>query len=674
MKSQLSFRLSSKEPWFVCLLSCIFALCASSVSASSPVVGLWRFNEGNGTNVVDSSGFNNHGILAGENDTTPAWAAGKNGFGGALQFVNDGTSHSYVSIPGSNSLMIGRTKTNAWSIAAWAYEDSSGSGDFVDTYGRILVLDGGEAFQFESGASGDAQIYSWSRRAPAWQIGWGADSAVAPLLDQWVHWAVVYDGSSLTIYRNGNQGVMGGKATKTLSAALGYTGYTGAIQIGSELAQPANRNWNGLLDDVALFSGALTESEVRTIMTGDFSANLGGPAHIITQPVNLAVAPGEEATFTAVAQGLSPIQFQWFYNSTNLLANATNATLTLSNVQTTQAGSYSVVASNALGFDRSLSAILTINVNEALLVGLWRFDEGGGTNVSDASGLHNNGTLGGENDTLPAWVPGKPGFGSALKWVNDGANHTYVDVPGSSSLRVGLSATNSWSIAAWAYEDSNGTGDFVDTYGRILVLEGGQAFQLESGASGDAQIYTWTRQDPAWQIGWGTDTSVAPILDEWVHWAVVYNGTNLTLYRNGNQGAQGGIATQALSAALGYSGYTGAVEIGSELAQPANRNWNGMLDDVAIFNTAISESQVRTIMSGDFSGFSTQPALSIRSVTGGAVVSWATAQTGFQLQSTASLSPAQWVNDTSPTTQQGTLTSAAISSGAGAKFYRLVKF
>jgi hypothetical protein len=674
MKSHLSFCFSSKEPWFICLLSCIFALYANPVFASSPVVGLWRFDEGSGTNVVDSSGFNNHGILAGENDTTPAWAAGKTGFGGALKFVNDGTSHSYVSIPGTDSLMIGRTKTNAWSITAWAYEDSNEAGDFADTYGRILVLDGGDAFQFESGASSDAQIYSWSRRTATWQIGWGADSAVAPILDEWVHWAVVYDGSSLTIYRNGNQGVMGGKASKALSAALGYTGYTGAIQIGSELAQPANRNWNGLLDEVAVFSGALTEAEVRTIMTGDFSASLGGPAHIITQPASVAIAPGQEATFTAVAQGLSPIQYQWFYNSTNLLANATNATLTLNNVQTAQAGSYSVVASNGLGVDRSLSATLSINVNEALLVGLWRFDEGGGTNVSDWSGLHNNGTLAGENDTLPAWVPGKPGFGSALKFVNDGVNHSYVDVPGSSSLRVGLSATNSWSIAAWAYEDSNGTDDFADTYGRIMVLDDGQAFQLESGASGDAQIYTWTRQDPAWQIGWGTDTPVAPILDEWVHWAAVYNGTNLTLYRNGNQGPQGGIATQVLSAALGYSGYTGAVEIGSELAQPANRNWNGMLDDVAIFNTALSEGQVRTIMTGDFSGFSAQPTLSVRSVAGAVLVSWPSAQTGFQLQSTATFSPAQWVNDLSPTSQLGNLTTATIPYGPGAKFFRLVKF
>lgn len=66
--------------------------------------------------------------------------------------------------------MIGQTATNPWTITAWAYEDSNGTGDFVASFGRILVIDDGTAFQFESGASGDAEIYTWARAHTEWQI------------------------------------------------------------------------------------------------------------------------------------------------------------------------------------------------------------------------------------------------------------------------------------------------------------------------------------------------------------------------------------------------------------------------------------------------------------------------------------------------------------------------
>jgi len=120
-------------------------------SAAVPVVGLWRFNEGTGTNISDSSGFNNNGTLAGENGNVPAWVASQSGFGGALRFTNNGLDHAYVNIPGSSSLQIGQTALKTWTITAWAYEDSGGTANFVANYGRILVLDGGVAFQFRRG-------------------------------------------------------------------------------------------------------------------------------------------------------------------------------------------------------------------------------------------------------------------------------------------------------------------------------------------------------------------------------------------------------------------------------------------------------------------------------------------------------------------------------------------
>jgi len=657
---------------------CLSLLPVLTSSAAPSVVGLWRFDEGSGSTATDSSGLGNDGTLAGENGNIPAWVAGQAGFGGALRFTNNGTDHAYVTIPGATSLMIGQTATNPWTITAWAFEDSNGTGDFVASYGRILVIDDGTAFQFESGASGDGQIYTWSRPPnTAWEIAWGVGSAVAPLLDQWVHWAVVYDGTNLTVYRNANQGAQGGVASAPVTSPLAFAGYTGAVLIGSELAQPATATWNGMLDDVAVFAGALTQSQIATVMSGDFSAFIAGRPGIVSQPQDQTVPLGATVTFIVSAVGQAPLQYQWYFNGTNKLSaaanpTATTATLVLTNAQLNQSGTYSVVVSNALGSATSAPAKLVVfNVS---LVGLWRFNQGSGTNVLDSSGLGNHGYLAGEKGNIPAWTTGQAGLGGALRFTNNGTDHAYVVIPSAGSLMIGQTATNPWTITAWAFEDSNGTGDFVANYGRVLVIDDGTAFQFESGASGDDEIYTWSRPpNTEWQIGWGVGSAVSPLLDQWEHWAVVYDGTNLTVYRNGNSGTNGGIASQAVTAPLGgYVGFQDEIHIGSELGQPGDRTWNGMLEDVAVFSIALSQGQIETVMGGDFSAFVPRPLLSISGNPGHTILSWPATQSTFQLQSRTDLTQGGWSNVVIQPVQQGDQLEVSFPTTPATQFFRLL--
>jgi hypothetical protein len=660
----------------VIMTCCGSFLQEQAASAAPSVVGLWRFNEGSGTSALDSSGLANNGTLTGENGNVPARVTGQAGFGGALRFTNNGADHAYVNIPGAGSLMIGQTATNAWTITSWVYEDSNGTGNFVAGYGRILTIDDGNAFQLESGASGDAEMYTWSELTAPWQVAWGVGSSVAPLLDQWVHWAVVYDGTNLTIYRNANQGPQGGISSTPVNSPLAFPGYTGAVLIGSELDQSATTTWNGMLDDVAVFAGALTQSQIATAMSGNFSAFIGGPPGIVSQPQSQTVPQASTATLSVGADGQAPFQYQWYLNGTNKLSSAsnptvTNATLVLTNVQLSQSGDYSVVVSNALSGVTSQPA--TLVVYNATLVGLWRFNEATGTNVLDSSGLGNNGATAGENGNVPTRVTGQAGFGGALRFANNGTDHAFVAIPSNGSLMIGQTATNPWTITTWAYEDSNGTGDFVATYGRILVIDDGTAFQLESGASGDGELYTWARADTGWQLAWGIGSTVAPLLDQWEHWAIVYDGTNLTVYRNGNSGPNGGVASQAVSAALGgYLGYQDGIIIGSELAQTGDRTWNGMLDDVAVFNIALSQAQVQTVMAGNFTAFVPSPVLFISRGPINTIISWTANQPTFQLQSTTSLGHVPWSNVATPSVQSGKWMTVTLPTAQGTEFFRLI--
>jgi hypothetical protein len=654
------------HPTFARLLLVCAALTVSvsSLAAATPVLlGLWRFDEPDGDIATDASGLRHDGTLRGDNGNVPTRVPGQAGFGGALQFVNNGIDHVYVDIPASPLLKIGLTADDTWTITLWANEASDGTGNYIATYGRFIVQDGGLGMEWDSGAPApaDPQVYVWHNSLAAWRQSFGPFDNVSSLLDRWIHWALVYDGQSLILYRDGNQGLLAWKQSIALQASLNFGGYAGALQIGTQLNMSADRNWHGLLDDVAVFRGALAETEIRAVMTGDFSPYLGGGApRIVSQPEDQIVNQRLDATFSVSATSDTEMSYQWQFNGTNL-DNATNATLTLTQVRTNQAGTYTVVVRNASGSTPSRGALLTVLVPPPpSLVGLWRFDEGQGDQVSDSSGLGHRGLIVGENGNTPAWVTGHPGFGQALQYVNNGVDHAYVDVPASESLKIGLTANDTWTLAAWANEASDGAGSYVATYGRFLAQDGGLGLEWDSGAEGDSQFYLWHNSLTAWQRGFGLEAAVLPLLDQWTHWALVYDGQSLTLYRDANQGPLGARTSLAVRASLAFDGYAGAIQIGSQLNMNGTRNWNGMLDDVAIFTGALSESQVRTVMTGDFTAFLGPPTLSVTRDGGQVVVSWSSGV----LQSTTDL-PGGWQD------QLEARSPLQVAPAGGHRFYRV---
>lgn len=90
----------------------------------------------------------------------------------------------------------------------------------------------------------------------------------------------------------------------------------------------------------------------------------GAPPTISTQPQDQSIFAGQSATFNVVAGG-SSLSYQWFFDSNTAIPNATNASLTISSAQTTDAGGYSVIVSNAFGSIPSETAELTVTVPTA---------------------------------------------------------------------------------------------------------------------------------------------------------------------------------------------------------------------------------------------------------------------------------------------------------------------
>ena len=100
-------------------------------------------------------------------------------------------------------------------------------------------------------------------------------------------------------------------------------------------------------------------SIVSTNITIEILPGTGVLPGITNQPIGLTNLVGSNITFNVTA-GPPPLSYQWFFNTNTPLQNAAGPNLTLTNVQLSQAGYYSVVVSNSLGAITSSPAMLAV--------------------------------------------------------------------------------------------------------------------------------------------------------------------------------------------------------------------------------------------------------------------------------------------------------------------------
>ena len=125
-------------------------------------------------------------------------------------------------------------------------------------------------------------------------------------------------------------------------------------------------------------SSKLTLANAQTGAAGTYAVTVTNPAGSVTseavvkitsftavpiilaEPTNVTARAGFDATLTVNADGTSPLRFQWFKNGAPVGPLSESNALTLSSVQLSDAGSYSVTATNSAGSVTSNAATLTI--------------------------------------------------------------------------------------------------------------------------------------------------------------------------------------------------------------------------------------------------------------------------------------------------------------------------
>jgi len=92
------------------------------------------------------------------------------------------------------------------------------------------------------------------------------------------------------------------------------------------------------------------------------------PPVILSHPNDVAVLHGEAATFSVMADGSSPLSYQWFFNDA-AIAGATDVGFVVSDAAIVNTGRYSVVITNPFGSVTSRAAELEVVDDPALVVG-----------------------------------------------------------------------------------------------------------------------------------------------------------------------------------------------------------------------------------------------------------------------------------------------------------------
>jgi len=218
------------------------------------------------------------------------------------------------------------------------------------------------------------------------------------------------------------------------------------------------------------------------------------------------------------------------------------------------------------------------------LVGHWTLDDGSGTTAIDSSGNGNDGILVDNPIWDIAWIPGIAGSAVEFYGVGtSGGNGDYFDCGSDASLNM----TGPISIALWIRPDADDPEGQLTTTAPMAKTDGSAwSWQVRygwgQGAPEPYMSFTFNSSPRAWaHVGKNLERY------EWCHIACSHDGTTLKCYLNGEEtdsvpmGQFGGVGTPVI---IGTDGW--------------GCDWIGAVDDVRMYDHALSEPELLGAMEG----------------------------------------------------------------------------
>lgn len=199
-------------------------------------------------------------------------------------------------------------------------------------------------------------------------------------------------------------------------------------------------------------------------------------------------------------------------------------------------------------------------------VGWWKFDEGEGITAHDASGNGNNGVL--TNMEAADWVEGK--FNKGLNFDGVGGSGTGQEVVVVTDAdEIDMDVSRPFTLSFWIKPDGTEVAAIIRKGGQIEIYKSGSKFYYR----------LWNPTQTQWSTTYSFTTG------QWVHIVATHDGNSAAkLYVNGN-----------LDINQSYSGSPSSTtnNLGIGAYPETSYGINGIMDDVRIFNYALTAEQIK---------------------------------------------------------------------------------
>ena len=206
-------------------------------------------------------------------------------------------------------------------------------------------------------------------------------------------------------------------------------------------------------------------------------------------------------------------------------------------------------------------------IEKDTIVGIWFLDEEQGNLAKDSSDNSYDGEILGDVE----FVEGK--FAGALHF--SAGDQNFVSIPHEDSLNL-----TTWSTTAWINMDSPGA--------QVIVSKGSEPanlfnyyIQLRDTGIANSGFFSG-----GWCEAWGTTNIQA---EQWYHIAGTYDMGTLTIYVDGTLEAEEAFGSEPVvnTEPLAIGAYSGGIDWGAS---------GVIIDEVGVFNSALSADEVKDIM------------------------------------------------------------------------------